>query len=117
MVYMWIDDLRPAPANYFEVDDPFYCVNTVDNAIKIIRSEYKQGNTTFFLDIDNDAGEEFAQHGGDYINILRRLEDMRHGGHLRNIQIQIKIHSMNPVAVQNMRNIIRANSDWMKEIF
>lgn len=116
MVYMWIDDLRPAPASYFEVDDPFYCVNTVDNAIKIIRSEYKQGNTTFLLDIDNDAGEEFAQYGGDYINILRRLEDMRYGGHLRNIKLKIKIHSMNVVARINMRNIIEANDDWMEEI-
>ena len=116
MVYMWIDDLRPAPASYFEVDDPFYIVNTVDNAIKIIRSEYKQGNTTFLLDIDNDAGEEFAQYGGDYINILRRLEDVRHGGHLRNIKLKIKIHSMNVVARINMRSIIEANDDWMEEI-
>lgn len=117
MIYMWIDDLHPAPAYYYQINDPFYVINTTDNAIKVIRTEYKMGNTTFFLDIDNDAGEEFAQHGGDYINILRRLEDMRHGGHLKNIQIQIKIHSMNPVAIQNMRSIIKANNSWMKEIF
>lgn len=115
MVYMWIDDLRPAPASYFEVDDPFYVINSTDSAIKVIRTEYKAGNTTFLLDIDHDAGD-FEPQGGDYINILRRLEDMRHGGHLRNIKIKVKFHTMNPVGRINMRSIIEANDDWMEEI-
>ena len=73
----------------------------------------KEGFTTFcegnyphtlpikLIDIDHDAGE-YAQYGGDYIKLLDWLEETG-----RNYPI--RIHSMNPVGVQNMRAIIQRN--------
>ena len=59
------------------------------------------------IDIDHDAGI-YASQGGDYIKLLDWLEETG-----RNYPI--RIHSMNPVGVENMRAIIRRNS-W-KEVF
>ena len=59
------------------------------------------------IDIDHDAGE-YYQYGGDYIRLLDWLEETG-----RNYPI--RIHSQNPVGVQNMRAIIRRNG-W-KEVF
>ena len=53
------------------------------------------------IDIDHDAGD-YVNDGGDYINLLNWLEQTG-----RNYPI--KIHSMNPVGVENMRRIIKRN--------
>ena len=53
------------------------------------------------IDIDHDAGE-YAQYGGDYIKLFDWLEETG-----RNYPI--RIHSMNPVGVENMRRIIERN--------
>ena len=58
------------------------------------------------IDLDHDAGD-FASDGGDYIKLLDWLEETG-----RNYPI--RIHSMNPVGVANMRAIIEKNG-W-KEI-
>jgi hypothetical protein len=58
------------------------------------------------IDIDHDAGD-YASDGGDYIRLLDWLEETG-----RNYPI--RIHSANPVGVQNMRAIIRKNG-W-KEV-
>jgi hypothetical protein len=58
------------------------------------------------IDIDHDAGN-YACYGGDYIKLLDWLEETG-----RNYPI--RIHSMNPVGVANMRVIIERNG-W-KEI-
>lgn len=57
------------------------------------------------IDIDHDAGE-YAFDGGDYIKLLDWLEET-------NRNYPIHIHSMNPVGVQNMRNIIQRNG-WVE---
>lgn len=62
--------------------------------------------TIELIDIDHDAGD-YAQYGGDYIKLLDWLEETG-----RNYPI--RIHSMNPVGVANMRRIIERNG-W-KEI-
>ena len=54
------------------------------------------------IDIDHDAGEMFSKAGGDYIKLLDWLEETG-----RNYPI--RIHSMNPVGVANMRAIIERN--------
>lgn len=124
---LWIDDLRPAPEGYkwaqsvmmaqaiLEVaEEEAYncCVNAV--------RQFKKGNEVGFLewidkgsktlceliDIDHDAGE-FACDGGDYIKLLDWLEETG-----RNYPI--RIHSMNPVGIENMRRIIERNG-W-KEV-
>jgi len=57
--------------------------------------------------MDHDAGD-YAIFGGDYIRLLDWLEETG-----RNYPI--RIHSMNPVGVANMRRIIQRNN-W-KEVF
>ena len=107
---LWIDDVRPAPEGY-------RWVKTVSKAKSIIckwENENKQIQESFgfdpipieVIDIDHDAGE-YAIDGGDYIKLLDWLEATG-----RNYPI--RIHSMNPVGVANMRAIIQRNG-W-KEI-
>ena len=52
--------------------------------------------------MDHDAGD-FRLDGGDYIKLLDWLEE-------RGSCYPIRIHSMNPVGVENMRAIIRRNN-------
>ena len=101
---LWIDDVRPAPAG-------FIWARTVNRAKEIIINneellKVNLGKSTYrieLIDIDHDAGE-FATDGGDYIKLLDWLEETG-----RNYPI--RIHSMNPVGVENMRRIIQKN-DW-----
>ena len=108
MTYIYLDDIRKP--NYGCVQ-----FNTVNDAMRYIRCMYRMGNTDFYLDLDNDAGD-YANQGGDYINILKNLESMRHSGYIKHMNVDVHIHSMNVVAVQNMRAIIKANHTWMKEV-
>lgn len=113
---LWIDDVRPAPLGY-----DIWC-NSVNQAKAYIIEFEKHienaldewdfppadlWNATIIIDTDHDAGD-FAWDGGDYIKLLDWLEETG-----RNYPI--RIHSQNPVGVQNMRAIIRRNG-W-KEIF
>ena len=98
---LWLDDVRPAPAGYkwvlsvngakriIEFTDRILCPYEID-----------------LIDIDHDAGDQ-AKYGGDYIRLLDWLEETG-----RNYPI--RIHSQNPVGVENMRRIIERNG-W-KEI-
>lgn len=100
---LWIDDVRPAPEGYV------WCFS-VDAAIAWIKSaEYDKyahgGKGVELLDIDHDAGDYGPP---DYIKVLDWLEETG-----RNYPI--RIHSQNPVGVQNMRRIIQRNN-W-KEVF
>ena len=92
---LWVDDVRPAPIGYSYA-------KTVDSAKFIIESfETREDNKIELIDIDHDAGD-YAQYGGDYINLLNWLEETG-----RNYPI--RIHSMNPIGVENMRRIIKRN--------
>lgn len=119
---LWIDDVRPAPDG-----DEWVEINSVNEAIEEILfwegmcatdkswiefktcldedtsrwEERLKEHTIELIDIDHDAGQ-FAKDGGDYIRLLDWLEETG-----RNYPI--RIHSMNPVGVQNMRAIIRRN--------
>lgn len=91
---IWIDDVRPAPEDYF------WC-HSVSDARKIIEIINGKKEVIEVIDIDHDAGD-FAYKGGDYIKLLDWLEETG-----RNYPI--RIHSMNPVGVENMRRIIQRN--------
>ena len=111
---LWIDDVRPAPEGYFWV----LSVNDAIKIIKIAERKHFAGDKIFWegtikhslpielIDIDHDAGD-YASNGGDYIRLLDWLEETG-----RNYPI--RIHSMNPVGVANMRAIIQHNG-W-KEV-
>lgn len=104
---IWVDDVRPAPLGY-------RIVRSVNEAKEMIETyevmKRISGGKKYYdielIDLDHDAGD-FASDGGDYINILNWLEETS-----RNYPI--RIHSMNPVGVENMRRIIEKNG-W-KEV-
>lgn len=100
---LWIDDIRPAPEGWYQA----YSVNA---AKEMILTNW--GNIEI-LSIDYDSGD-YNKFGGDYINILKWLEEEEHKTNKKNVTFPIRIHSMNPVGVQNMRNIIQYNN-W-KEV-
>ena len=89
-----------------------YCwIKRVDTAIEVIEQMDYKFNKLFYgdievIDIDHDAGV-YAQYGGDYIKLLDWLEETERS-------YPIRIHSMNPIGVANMRAIIEKNN-W-KEI-
>ena len=93
---LWVDDVRPAPNDHEYVHIP-----TVDIAIFTIYLYEQQNIPIELIDIDHDAGD-YVQYGGDYIKLLNWLEETG-----RNYPI--RIHSMNPVGVENMRRIIKRN--------
>lgn len=120
---LWIDDCRPAPDGYIwakSVSNARMIIEESERSVKYhthqISPHRLNGNlkhilkiqqyTIELIDIDHDAGE-FAKYGGDYIKLLDWLEATG-----RNYPI--RIHSMNPIGVENMRRIIQRNG-W-KEI-
>ena len=113
---LWIDDVRPAPEGYI-------WVKSVNETWDIINSCYARD---FFEDeiecieisLDHDASNKYFNYGGDYIEILNKLEYCANTSvdwdqYIRKY-IVFHIHSANPVGVENMRRIIRKNG-W-KEI-
>lgn len=104
---LWIDDLRPAPAGYTwvkTVNDAKWYIESAEEIEEIFPTSTP---VIKLIDIDHDAGD-FVSNGGDYIKLLDWLEETG-----RNYPI--RLHSMNPVGVQNMRVIINKNG-W-KEVF
>ena len=92
---LWIDDVRPAPEGYF------WC-KSVNEAKRVIADPHVQYNYDInLIDIDHDAGD-YVNNGGDYIKLLDWLEETGRS-------FPIRIHSMNPVGVENMRRIIKRN--------
>ena len=102
---IWVDDCRPAPEGYF------WC-KSVDEAIFRISHCMRFYIPIELIDLDHDAGD-YADQGGDYINILNWMEEYSNQNY-RLDRIPIRIHSMNVVGVENMRRIIQRNG-W-KEI-
>jgi hypothetical protein len=112
---LWIDDMRPAPEGYWRI----LSVNEAKFVIEMAERRFSKGEKFLLegkrikhplpielIDIDHDAGN-FFKCGGDYIKLLDWLEETG-----RNYPI--RIHSQNPVGIQNMRAIIQRNG-W-KEI-
>ena len=87
---IWVDDIRKAPSGYT------WC-RSVNEAREVI----SRNTNIEVIDLDHDAGD-YAHFGGDYIKLLDWLEETKQN-------YPIKIHSMNPVGVDNMRRIIKKN--------
>ena len=110
-ISIYVDDERPCPQGY-----DFYC-KTTNDAVKAVRRKYKEGHRYFLLDLDNDTEDAIKnEHGGEFTNVLRNIESYVHLGKMSNLTIDVKIHTGNVVAKQNIRNIIKGNSNWMKEV-
>ena len=111
---LWIDDCRPAPEGYVwakSVSKAKSVIAKLEYRNKIEQEEFwglrPVPDLLEVIDIDHDAGD-YVSDGGDYIKLLDWLEATG-----RNYPI--RIHSMNPIGVENMRRIIQRNG-W-KEIF
>ena len=96
---LWVDDVRPAPEGYVHKHDVYTAKAYIEFCEK--EAERYPKFKIELIDIDHDAGD-YAQFGGDYICLLDWLEETG-----RNYPI--RIHSMNPVGVANMRRIIQRN--------
>ena len=103
---IWVDDVRPAPEGYI------WCKSTL-NALHTI---YHNADVIKEIHLDHDAGE-YALEGGDYINVLLNLERLCHSPNAikraywleRCTSYRFGFHSANPVGVENMRAILKAN--------
>ena len=100
---IWVDAIRPAPEGWCQA----YSVNA---AKEMILANYPDIEG---ISLDHDSSI-YNQFGGDYINILKWLEEEEHKTNKKIVTFPIHIHSMNSVGAQNMRNIIQHNN-W-KEI-
>jgi hypothetical protein len=100
---LWIDDVRPAPEGYV------WCRST-NEALKFICHKFE---IITEISLDHDAGE-FQYLGGDFINVLNKMEELKHVFNADFSHIKFFLHSANPVGVANMRAIIEKNG-W-KEI-
>ena len=107
---LWIDDCRPAPLGYDmwinSVNQAKAYIIEFENRIENALDEWDfppedLWHSTIIIDIDHDAGD-FAWDGGDFIKLLDWLEETGR-------KYPIRIHSMNPVGVENMRRIIQRN--------
>ena len=111
---LWIDDVRPAPEGYIWaksvneaeaiIFDYEWWQEGILDELDFYWLDFIGANDTGkveLIDIDHDAGD-YASDGGDYIKLLDWLEETG-----RNYPI--RIHSMNPVGVANMRRIIERN--------
>ena len=100
-IKVWIDDVRPKPADY---NLAFHSVNDVIAYLNVIRSNAVR----VLLDFDHDAGE-FISDGGDYIRILDWIEEKGFIPANPEIHLLFRIHSANPVGRENMRRVIEKN--------
>ena len=96
---LWIDDVRNPPNRPGE---QYIIARSVNDAKTIIEvSEQEWFSPIDYISIDHDAGD-YVNDGGDYIKLLDWFEETG-----RNYPI--RIHSMNPVGMENMRRIIQRN--------
>ena len=107
---IWVDDIRPAPEGYKWLDTTnkvknfiMYYEETIENALDEFDFPPAElwNDGIELIDLDHDAGD-YAADGGDYIKILDWLEETGR-------RYPIRIHSQNPVGVENMRRIIERN--------
>ena len=107
-----VDDVRPAPDGYVwckSVYDAIDCIMKRETRLKnlddVLSDKRKEELSIQLIDLDHDAGD-YTNDGGDYIKLLDWLEETG-----RNYPI--RIHSMNPVGVENMRRIIQRKG-WVE---
>lgn len=98
---LWVDDVRPVPDGYVWIKSVNEAKETIQFQEIFKKCRICGEHEIELIDIDHDAGD-YAFDGGDYIKLLDWLEETG-----RNYPI--RIHSMNPVGVENMRRIIQRN--------
>ena len=105
MYRMYLDDERN-PVEKYDV-----ICRTPDEAIKAFRKRYKAGGRHFFLETDYDSGTTET-----FDKVLKTIESYVHLGKMRDLDIDVHIHSGNSVGRNNIRSIIQANN-YMYEVY
>jgi len=95
---IWLDDLRSAPQGYM------HC-RSVNEAIQMI---VIHEITIELIDCDHDLGD-YAFDGGDGIKLLDWLLE-------RGTLYPLRLHTMNPVGIDNMRRMIERYWDTQGEL-
>lgn len=104
IIGLWVDDIRVPPEFWYKgAHVQWMWAKDVESAKYYLQLMENKGSPYSIISIDHDAGE-FGPP--DYIKVLDWLEKTG-----RNYPI--RIHSMNPVGVANMRAIIQRNG-WME---
>lgn len=99
---IWLDYLRPAPEGYH------WCKN-IESAISKISMGMRNNNLEL-ISLDHDAGTSNDYFcGKDFIIILNQMEYWQHEGIYDFTKVPIRLHSANPIGVENMRRIIERN--------
>lgn len=119
---IWVDDVRPAPEGYVwckSVNEAKQKIIGLEKQLQFIETKANEAFKTYdtitskqirklakgreieLIDVDHDAGD-CVEDGGDYIKILDWLEETGYS-------YPIRIHSMNPVGIENMKRIIERN--------
>lgn len=103
MLKIWVDDQRvPPKSGYVWLKSVNEAKSYIINHEILYRASGKKAYYHIdLIDIDHDSGIYYSD-GGDYINLLNWLEETGR-------RYPIRIHSMNPVGVCNMRRIIQKN--------
>ena len=106
---LWVDDVRPAPEGYKWCHSVWRAIKEIEIRENEIKEwgDIEDIEPIKLIDLDHDSGDYF-EYGGDYIRLLDWLEETG-----RNYPI--RIHSMNPTGIANMRRIIKRNG-W-KEVY
>lgn len=99
---LWIDDIREAPEGYLWLQSTNAALRYIRDNISVIKH----------IDLDHDAGD-YRTLGGDYVAILNEMERLSHRHKIDFNHITFRLHSMNPVGVENMRRIIERNG-WIE---
>ena len=106
MYKIFTDDVR-APIGHYDV-----ICRTPKVAINAFQKKYDEGERKFFLEMDHDSGIP----GHDFIDLLTYIESNVHLGKMKNLDVQVHIHTGNAVGRSNLQNIIKANSAYMYEV-
>lgn len=105
MYKMFIDDERN-PIGKFDI-----VCRTPEEAIKAFRKQYKIGERHYFMEMDYDSGLPDT-----FDKVLKDIESYVHYGKMRDLDIDVHIHSGNSVGRENIQSIIRANN-YMSEVW
>jgi len=91
VIYIWLDDVRPAPQGYF-------VAHSVNEAKQIVLKAEQEGAEQIILDLDHDLGD-YANDGGDGVELVKWLAETER-------YYAVRLHTMNPVGRENMQAII-----------
>lgn len=104
-IKMWIDDARQPPRDEDIGEAPWVWVKTSANALEMIQSSLYISHISF----DHDLGEQDTT-----MPVIRRLEELAYRGQLP-YNIQLTVHSQNPVGRKNLLDAIAKIEQYLQE--